>query len=808
MRLRILLNAGAAVGALAWLGLGLADPAAAQSRDESPSTVDDIVVTAQKREQSLQDVPIVITALSQETLSNAGVRDIKDLQILTPGLNVASTGGEASTTVRIRGVGTVGDNPGLESSVSVVIDGVYRPRNGVAMGDLGELQRIEVLKGPQGTLFGKNTSAGVINVLTAAPSFTFGGQAELTAGAYDALGASLSLTGPLIADRLAGRLYVATRERDGFYSVSTGAGPRTETKDASQDFYTVRGQLLFTPTDTLDVRIIADYTRRDEFCCAGVQIISSGTAALIDALAPDSGVARPAAPFDRRAWLNRDTIQNIEDKGVSAEINWQTPWLGDAVLTSITATRSWFSNGSADLDYSSADIWQRPYGSYSAGFDQFSQELRLAGATDRLEWQIGAFYADEDLASQTPVIFGAAYETYFGLLLSAGAAPGLVSVLTGLPAGTSFTPGSGQLDTFAQTSRSVALFTNETLSVTDRLKLTMGLRWTQEKKSLDSHYTNLPGNNGCGAALGRLPAIAAIVGAAATPTVVGNLCLPWTDPAFTNLTTRQDRDEDQVTGTAKIGYDFTDTVMGYASYARGYKAGGFNLDRARSSIGVAQTDTSFAEETVDSYEVGLKSSLFDRSLSLNGAWFHQRFEGFQLNAFTGVSYIVSSIPEVTSEGLDLDALWFTPITGLSLQGGLTYADTRYGDFVPVTGVSPRLPGARLSFAPEWSGSLSANYERPLDGGVTLRLSLAAKYSSEYNTGSDLAPQKMQEAFTVVNGRIGLTGQDDRWTAELWAQNLFDEDYYQVAFDAPLQSGGFNAFLGAPRTWGVTVRNRF
>ena len=195
---------------------------------DAPRTVDEIVVTAQKRTQSLQDVPIVVTAVNAQQLQDAGVRDIKDLTVVTPGLTVTTTGSNTSTTARIRGVGTVGDNVGLESSVGVVIDGVYRPRNGVAFGDLGDLERIEVLKGPQGTLFGKNTSAGVINILTKRPEFQVGANSEITVGNYDAVGASLSLTGPIVADKIAGRLFLAGRARDGIYNVVGGVPTNTQ----------------------------------------------------------------------------------------------------------------------------------------------------------------------------------------------------------------------------------------------------------------------------------------------------------------------------------------------------------------------------------------------------------------------------------------------------------------------------------------------------------------------------------------------------------------------------------------------------
>jgi len=235
-----------------------------------PQDSDSVVVTAQKREQNLQDVPITVSAFSTQQLQAAGVYDIKSLTILTPGLTVTSTSSEAITTARIRGIGTVGDNPGLESSVGVVIDGVYRPRNGVSFGDLGELQRIEVLKGPQGTIFGKNTSAGVIQVLTEPPKFEFGGKAELTSGGSGIRGGSVAITGPVFGDHVAARLYVAKREHDGFYDVQTGGGPRKVTEDENQDFVSARGQLLWLPTESTSVRLIGDYTDRDESCCVAV----------------------------------------------------------------------------------------------------------------------------------------------------------------------------------------------------------------------------------------------------------------------------------------------------------------------------------------------------------------------------------------------------------------------------------------------------------------------------------------------------------------------------------------------------------
>jgi outer membrane receptor protein involved in Fe transport len=192
---------------------------------------------------------------------------------------------------------------------------------------------------------------------------------------------------------------------------------------------------------------------------------------------------------------------------------------------------------------------------------------------------------------------------------------------------------------------------------------------------------------------------------------------------------------------------------------------------------------------------------------LNSALFYQKYEDFQLNTFTGISFVVVSIPEVTSEGVDLD-FDLAPIDGLVFNAGVTYAKTEYGDFTPPFAALFRLPGAQMSFAPEWSASLATTYEHNIGDSMKWRFNLGAKYTSEYNTGSDLNPVKLQEAMTLVNARLGIGGQDDKWSLEAWAQNLTDEEYYQVVFDATLQTGTYNAYLGTPRIYGLTLRLQF
>ena len=823
---------------------------AAQERAEEPTTLATMTVTAQKREEALQDVPIVINVLPEQLLLDTGVRDIKDMQVLVPGLTVTSTQSAAQTTARIRGIGTVGDNPGLESSVGVVIDGVYRARNSVGFGDLGELDRIEVLKGPQGTVFGKNTSAGVINVVTRRPSYTQEVEGEVTVGNYGLVGVGGAYNDAL-GDNAAFRVYATKRQRDGYDEVFVANGPRTQTDDNDMNYHSMRMQLLLEPTADLSINFAGDYTSREESCCVNVTTHRGPTAAIIDALTPGGqGIIPVPDPDQRLAYANRTSEQDIKDKGVSAEVNWTTPWMNNAVLTSVTSARTWDAITSIDFDYSAADIMFRPADEdYSlVAFDTFSQEFRLTGSTDRVDWMVGFFYSDEDLGRNDSYHMGAAYEPYlstlvgsqvlggvaqaiapFGLTVDASSPATFLSQVTGRPFGTNYT-GVGAHDRYEQNAKSAAIFTNNTFHLSDALDLTVGLRYTREKKTLDSDFSNPNGSLACGTAMAN-PA-AAVGGALAqringfgmlppelqqqllgqlvpgvAPQLIGFMCLPWANALHNGRQTYQEVTEKEWSGTVKLAYDFSDDMMGYVSAARGYKAGGFNLDRVQ--VGVTpQDDTYFPGEFVDSYELGLKTTWADGNLLFNAAVFHQEYEDFQLNSFLGTAFVVRSIPKVTSTGVDMDVLWQTGVTGLMLQGGLTYAQTEYGnDLLPDPDLH-LLPGGQMSFAPEWSGNASATYEWDIGSNLMGRFNVGAKYMSDYNTGSDLDPEKAQDAYTLVNARIGFGSQDRRWMVEFWGQNLTDETYKQVGIDAPIQAGSWNAYLGAPRTYGMTLRVRY
>ena len=826
----------------------VATSAVAQSAAPVPATpaatptpehnVDEIIVTAQKRSNSLQNVPIVVTAVGRQLLQDTGVKDIKDLAVLTPGLLVTSTTNEGSTTARIRGVGTVGDNAGLESSVGIVIDGVYRPRNGVGFGDLGDVERIEVLKGPQGTLFGKSATAGVINILTAAPSFKFGVNADLTVGNYSAIGGAVQVTGPIVGDTVAASLYFADRHRDGYFSVNNGSGPNTATQDTNRNFYTVRGQLLIVPTTDFKVRIIADHTHRNELCCmAVITRASEGNFAnsLVAALGGNDGNA--ANPYARTGYANQPDGQKVDDSGISMQIDWK---VGPGSLTSITAYRDWKNTAGFDADFSTADIDYLPFNnSNSSEFRTFSQELRYAGTTGKLDYLIGGFLSKETLQQNTSILVGSQFTPYLSLLFS--------SLVTGQPdpnflqtgltfpyvGGVSYAAGSGSVDQYHQRDSTYALFTDNTFHFTDKLSFNAGLRYTFDDKTLFQNSNNIGNGAGCAAANAAFGILNTVNPAAASQlaAVNGTMCLPFLSPGYNNYVNNQAESENVLSGTAKLVYRASRELLLYASYARGYKAGGFNLDRVECTVGTTGcapgsaaaitpiNNTQFGDETNNSFEVGEKATLFNRKLLLNATLFYQKYKGFQLNTFNGLVFVVTSVPSVISKGIDADFVWIAT-NDLSIQGGVTYSDTRYNLNAAQLATLQAQTGflgsanSRLSLAPVWSASLSSTYTQPIGDNYKMRFNIGAKYSSGYNTGSDLDPGKYQNGYVLANGRIAFSPRDEHWALEVWAENLLNTNYKQVAFNSGFQNvptnatGVLDAFLGAPRTFGGTLRIKF
>ena len=816
-------------------------------------TVDVITVTAQQREESAQDVPISIGAYDTEALAAAGVQDIKDLISIAPGLMVTSTQSETITTARIRGIGTVGDNFGLESSVGVYIDGVFRSRNGVGFGDLGELERIEVLRGPQGTLFGKNTSAGVLNIVTKGPEFEYGGNLEYQWGDYGHERLAGAITGPIIDDVLAFRLFAADGRRNGFTDLIVEQGGTLQVEDSeTRDFTTYRGQLLFTPSPTVEARLIADSTTRSEVCCSAVSWDYTATgAALVGAVTPPQaggGVVFPADPDARVAYSNRLYKQDVDDWGVSGEVDIELPV---GTLTSVTAFRNWTNRRSQDIDYSAADLAYRDFDNNFTDLTRFSQELRLAGSTENLDWLVGGFFSHEELRLGDAIRYGADWESYVGLIASGlsdpnfvstnlnGLALGLLPGVPGLPGYTPLAPGSFfpngsgvNQDVYDQTAESWALFTHNTYQLTEALSVTAGLRYTNESKDVFATFSTAP-TPGCSileAYANANPATQWDPAAAFAGTPLGplapTLCLPYARSGLDANGYDRERSDEELSGTLRLTYDLNDDVMLYTGYSRGFKAGGFNLDRQLNgptdASGYTNPDSSFAPEVIDAYEAGFKSQLFGNVVQLNGNIFLQQIEDFQLNTFNGLAFVVESVDESESMGLELDAFWATPVPGLDISAGYAYVNTEYTEVNTGDPLVDAIEGKDYSLSPEHFLTGQALYERPVFENFLFTAAIDGRWVSEYNTGSDLDPEKVQDAFALVNARLGFGAEDGAWSVEVWGRNLTDETYAQVAFDAfaqgsragagtsndPRGTASYMAFLGAPRTWGVTLRTEW
>jgi iron complex outermembrane receptor protein len=895
-------------------GASAATAAVDQGNAAENADTRDIVITATRRSTALSNVPIAVSAVSAESLKNSGANDIRALNQLAPSLLVSSTGNEANGSARIRGIGTVGDNPGLESSVAVFIDGVYRSRTGSGLNELGEIERIEVLRGPQGTLFGRNASAGLINIITAKPSFDLGGNVEGTYGNYNYYRLSGGVTGPIIADKLAARIDGVYVKRDGFYKDVTG----NEGTDNNRDRYFVRGQLLFTPTDNISLRLIGDYSHRNEKCCAAVFV---STAETVDptpnpttpGFNTDNAIATnpsnrivaietslggvfptPGNPYSRQVAVTpgRTFRNTTTDAGLSGQLDWD---LGGVKLTSITAYRAYKAGGAADIDYTNVDITYRADdGNAYRRFRTFTQELRAQGSLfdDRLDILVGGFYSKEKLQVVDNAKFGTQYGAFASCRLVATispnaalqnpAAPGCLSpvgiatftgafgaaapaIIGGLNRLSTLNNLGSVRDVYNQDSENYAIFTHNIFKVTDRLSVTLGGRYTHELKTFNAAFNN--NNTICPAQQAALDpllsnaALAAYVGGIITLTCTGNSSV---DSNALSLNSRFS--EGQFTGTAVVSYKPVDSTLLYASYAKGYKAGGFNLDRSplggatgvlfpRTNANTSGDQLKFESEKVDSYEAGIKFK--SHMFTANVAAFREEFKNFQLNTFNGSVFIVQNIsacktdlagadrdnssvtgacgsgtkPGVVSQGVEVETGIY-PAKDLAFSIGYTYADTKYQrNLVSSSGGAPLaaalflLPGSQVSNAPKNVVTLSGGFtpDIPNTNGLSALFYVDSRFTSGYNTGSDLFPEKRQPSFTTVNARIGIRGKDQRWALEFWGQNVFNQNYTQVAFNTPFQGsqssaqviafGGtgnqlFSAFLAEPRTYGATVRARF
>lgn len=618
------------------------DQTAAESSESTASTTpgnadaplgsgNEIIVTATKRAQTLQDVPVAVSVTTADTIERAQIRDITDLSSVVPSLKVSQSQSQFATTYSIRGFGTSGNNLGLEPSVAVFVDGVYRSRAISQISDLPDIERVEVLRGPQSTLFGKNASAGVISIITKKPSFTPHGSLEASYGNYNAAVVKGYLTGP-ITDTIAASISAGYNRRDGYL---TNAYNGDDMNNRNRWF--ARGQLLFKPTPDFSFRVIGDYDKLDEKCCGVVNLRPSAATAAVQAV---GGMVNDyQTPFNDVVYSDVVPTSKIENWGVSGQGDYN---FGHFKLTSITAYRETRLNADQDVDFTSAKLATGANVGQST-IKTFTQELRLASDFEGpINFLLGGYYFNEKLKTADQIVYGDDFRNYANILIGGPITSppndyavqqleGTISALTGTDyTGQFFAAGQGFFDKFTQKDESWSVFGNVDIKLAEPLTLTLGANYTKDAKDVASNsvstdvfsglnltsigqtaiFSTVLGNYGVNpadpaqvqafaaanpAAFAQIQAIAAYNStltptAAATDTnplnVGGNPLLALTPlqflPPFQNFPNAVEngktRDGDW-TWSARLAYKFNRQINAYVSYATGFKASSWNLSR-------------------------------------------------------------------------------------------------------------------------------------------------------------------------------------------------------------------------------------
>lgn len=835
-----------------------APPPPAQTDDavEEVADSDEIVVTATGRSAALQDVPIAITALTAETIANADISDLRQVLQIAPSFTVfTGQSNAASAVLFIRGLGTGGDNPGFEPAVGVYIDGVFRNRSSTAISELPQVERIEVLRGPQGTLFGRNTSAGALNVTTAGPEFDTRVFGRVEIGNFDAISTTLGVTGAIIPDVLAGRIETNWQNRDGY--ITDIISGRTIN---DRDRYFVRGQLLWDINENASFRFIADVNETNEECCGAIVFNRGSTAPAVDAIAGLRGLPGILQPDLNARQVaitpGRSYDEAIDEWGVSGQLNWD---IGGVNLKSITAYRQWVARRDQDVDFGSQDRAFRD--DFRVGYNTFSQELTLQGVAGPLDWLVGGFFYQENASLTDTIRFGIDASRFldaaaagvdlngpaaggagfniFGSLGTTGCGPAAATVpncrlftaallpavtaqlvAAGVPAAqaqaAAFTqvsnfsaliaanpqlPNQGQSnDNFGQNTTAFAFFTHDQIELLDNLTLTLGARYNRENKEFSANLNSVSPTCDAFRAGGALTQ-------ALLATPLAQLAVIGCNPVVNTIANGQfadERTENEVTGTGSLAWKVTDNVLLYGGYSRGYKSGGFNLDRSGFNINPASTvrpstdDLEFEGEFNNAYEVGWKISVPAIGTTFNGDFFLQRVRGFQLNAFNGFNFVTSNVPLVDSRGFELDST--TRFSDhLTLQTGVAYTDSTLQSFVSDANET-LAPGTRLSFIPRWTLTGAATYKRPIGFGLYGLLYADARFQSRFPlrtfdrlrdangnsvpVGSDPTDNN---AFVIANARVGVGDEDGRWSVEFFVSNITDKFFFGGAFDAPEQT---------------------
>ncbi|MBO0749324.1 MAG: TonB-dependent receptor [Porphyrobacter sp.] len=773
----------ASTSADASTGADSSDSSSAQQTDDTG-----ILVTARRREERAQDVPIALTAVSGETLDRVGATNLTQIAQLTPTLVIRNNNAR-NTFANIRGLGSnAAQNDGLEVGVGFYVDDVYYGRIGASQFDLIDLDHVEVLRGPQGTLFGKNTTAGAISITTRAPEFETGFMGEASIGDEGYYQARGSLTGPLVDGLAAYRITLSDTHRDG--SLFNLYNDR---KINNYNDVTVRGQLLLTPASNLDVRIIGDYSKQDEYSRIS-SIVGVFTNYANGAPIANNQLQRAARggytyrfdindPFARLVDVNGPVQANMKGYGVSAKVDWN---LGPATLTSVTAWRGWDWLPDNDVDDTPLNVMIR------SGTDnhqrQFSQELRVASSGEHTIdyvaglyyfWQVvhalghyepGPDYAEWNNPSANRALANYAYDGFLSLSI------------------------------IEPRTKSYAAFGQLTWHLTDALSLTGGLRFTHEDKTGYFDQYTAAGND------------LSLLSAADQATAQA-----LRDAIYPEVSYTTGLKDDALTGQVTLSYKAAPDVLAYATYSHGSQSGGLSLGVLPAGISPV-----VAPEKVNSWEAGVKSQLWDRRITLNTAAFWTEVKNYQAaiteQIGTTSSFVryISNIPGVRSRGVEAD-LTIAPTRWLRFTGSLAYDDAVYQHYTNAQ-VAPEnknvtqvqdLSGVQLANAPKFIYYLAVDVSQPITW-ATPNDEIYARVDWNHRSSNDTSGSNsiytQIPAYGVANARIGLRVDDARYDLSFWVNNLFDKHYFTAL--GPSNTGEITANLGDPRTVGATLRARF
>ncbi|MDB5701663.1 MAG: TonB-dependent receptor [Sphingomonadales bacterium] len=766
-----------------------ADQPAAPQQAQSAIDVDNdpgaIVVTARRREERAQDVPIALSVLSGVSLAQQATFSLAQITQLAPTLQFTSSN-PRNTSLNIRGLGVSYGlaNDGLEQGVGFYVDGVYNSRPAAASFDLLDVERVEILRGPQGTLFGKNTTAGAINITTAAPSFTPEGQFEGSVGTHSFGQIKGSVSGPLVGDSVAGRLSVGYTTRDGFVK-STKTGRNTN----DLDNFVVRGQLLWNATPTLNFRLSGDYNLQNPDCCTQVFVRAGTTlkpaSRQYAALAAHYNYTPASFDYtDRVADVDGRLNARSELGGASLTGNLD---LGQATLTSITAWRFWNWAPANDRDYTSLDIVRQSANPVQQ--NQYSQEIRLSSnGKNTIDYTIGAYAYYQKLKGQNVTEWGAQGAYWLiGPTTGANATPVPENLIDGY-----ITTSEA-----VSTTQSYAGFAQATWNISPTLHFTPGVRYTYEKKDAD---------------------YAAVVGGGLATTNAALLAAKLS--IFRPQAYSVAFNSSAVTGDANISWQPVQNVLVYGSYARGFKSGGINLAGLpfNAANNPALNRAVVSPEKNQTYELGLKTQWFRHLLTANFAIFRTDVKDFQANVVdTGPGALrgyIANVEKVRSQGAEFD-ISVSPINGLSGYFRGAYTDAKYISFtnapcplelIANTTASCNLSGQDLPGSSKWALSAGSEYRRPVRDGSAY-IGVDANYRSSFYADSSDSKYLKIDGYALVNARIGYAS-DKGWEVFALVRNVLNKNYLQLLTPQTGNSGLVSGLPGDPRTFQVTARYRF